>query len=251
MMAYTKQETKDLFYKALNNNILQLYNDSCINWVGRTKDTNELYSEIIAHELLLNLKELDKISTLTRSSSYKIDSHATVTMDFSTSNRDEENFAKRLYGLNFDKMGKIIDYQIPLKDTSKDKGIGKIDLISHNDTEQCLYLIELKFGGNKETLLRAILESYTYYKIIDHSKLILDYSTHKFILNATFLNQENKVKILPSVMIVSTVSKSCNSYTELNEMESGHRPMLKSLALALGTEFFGCELNGIFANSYL
>jgi len=240
MMAYTEQETKKFFYDALQNNILQLYNNECINWSGQTKDTNKLYSEIIASELLKNLKEFNKISTLTRSSSYKINSHAKVRMDLRKSNRNEENFAKRLYGLNFDKMGKILDYQTPLKGTSKDKGIGKIDLISHNDTEQCLYLIELKFGGNNDTLLRAILESYTYYKIIDHNKLISD-----------FCLQVNKVKILPSVMIVSTANKLCKSFIELYEMESGKRPKLKELAQNLGTKFFSCKLNGIFTNSCL
>jgi hypothetical protein len=248
MKLYTKQETIDLFYGKMKNNISNLYKDNCINWSGRTKDTKEFYSEIIAQELLLNLEELNVINILTRLSSYKIEGHAKVMIDHSTSTRAEENFAKRLYGLNFDKLGEIIDYQVPLKNKSGDEGIGKIDLISYYDTEQYLYLIELKFGDNKETLLRAILESYTYFKIIDQDKLISDHSSHKLIAN-----QNKKIKCLPAVMIVSakTTNKQCNSFTELNEMKKGERPMLKSLAKKLNIEFFGCELNAIFTNDYL
>lgn len=248
MKLYTKQETIDLFYGKMKNNISNLYKDNCINWSGQTRDTKEFYSEIIAQELLLNLEELNKINIITRKPSYKIDDHDKIMMDFRTSTRDEENFAKRLFDLKFDKLGKIIDYQIPLKNKSKDE-VGKIDLISYYDTEEYLYLIELKFGSNKETLLRAILEIYTYFKIIDQAKLISDFGSHKHIAN-----HKNKVKCLPAVMIVSTTNKTdkqCTSFIELNEMKMGERPMLKSLAQKLNIEFFSCELNAVFTNDYL
>ena len=56
MKKKTKKETID----ALNNqysSIENLYKLDCVKWTGKTSDTNELYSEIISEELLLNLKD--------------------------------------------------------------------------------------------------------------------------------------------------------------------------------------------------
>ncbi len=77
-------------------------------------------------------------------------------------------------------LGKIIDYEIPLKEKMSDK-LGKIDIISVDSNGQSVRLIELKIKNKNgdETLLRALLEIYTYYKLIDCSgskiKLLEDY----------------------------------------------------------------------------
>ena len=62
------------------------------------------------------------------------------------------------------------DYQIPLNDERKDK-LGDVDLVSYNEKTKTLFLIELKYKRNKETLLRASLEIFTYYKSADIDKL--------------------------------------------------------------------------------
>ena len=126
-MKKTRKETIDEFNKALLN-IETLYNANCVNWTGKTSDTDEFYTEVIANELLWNLKEFDKIKTITRKNTYSRENHSKIEIDLSN-NRNEEIFAKRIAFLEFDEIGKILDYQIPLKDTSKDKGVGKIDLI--------------------------------------------------------------------------------------------------------------------------
>ena len=64
-MKKTKQETIDELKIELSS-IENLYKSKCVNWTGKTKDTDEYYSEIIANELLRNLKEFDKIPAVTR-----------------------------------------------------------------------------------------------------------------------------------------------------------------------------------------
>ena len=61
--------------------------------------------------------------------------------------------------------GKILDYQVPLKNKSTDKGLGKIDLISVKESSKpgtkIIYFLELKKDNSKETLLRCLLEVYS------------------------------------------------------------------------------------------
>jgi len=58
-MGYTEKQTKAEVNKALTS-IDILYKAKCINWGGKTSNTKEPYSEVIANELLLNLKEFGK-----------------------------------------------------------------------------------------------------------------------------------------------------------------------------------------------
>ncbi len=237
-MKKTRIETINELKKELSN-IENLYKSKCVNWTGTTKDTDELYSEIIANELLRELKEFDKISTVTRTETYCRENHCNIEIDICNSNRDEENFAKRITGLTLDGLGLIKDFQIPLKDTRADKGLGKIDLISFNEETKTLYLIELKYEGNKETLLRASLESYTYYKIVDKVKLINDcFNNQKFILNKVYNHIDpNEINVKSAVLVVP----KCNAYDELEDVELGERPKLKALALALDIKYFTVE----------
>jgi hypothetical protein len=237
-MKKTIKETKE----ELLNEIVKidnLYKANCVNWIGVSKDSGEYYSEIISNELLRNLKEFDSISSVTRTRSYCRENHCNVQIDICNSNRDEENFAKRICGLSFEDLGIVKDYQIPLKDSNTNKGLGKIDLISYNEEIKTLFLIELKYEGNKDSLLRASLESYTYYKIVDKIKLINDcFNNHKFILNK-YIKSVNPAEIIikPAVLVVP----NCNAYSELEDLELGERPKLKALLLALDIKCFTIE----------
>lgn len=230
---YSHQETIDILNKEILKDISQLYNSECIKWKGRTPD-GIYYSEIIAKELLSSLKEFDKIPRITRNSSYKIHNHSQIVIDLSKSNRLEDIFAKRLFGLEFKELGKILDYQIPIRDTNKDKGLKAFDLLSYNKADNSFYIIELKYLGNGETLLRAMLECYTYFKLIDHDKLISDYSNE--------ISVNDSIKIKPVVLLVGSDENPCNPYNEFFDLDSEDRPILKALSLVLGIKFVSCDL---------
>ncbi len=224
-MAYTKQQTIDNLYSQMTP-IENLYKSKCINWVGETSDTKEFYSEVISNELLRNLKEFDKIGKISRTKSYCLGNHHKIEFDCSDSNRNEENFAKRITGLNFKGLGSIIDYQIPLKDSQSDRA-GKIDLISYDEKWKILRLIEFKYEDSKETLLRTVLEIFTYFRIIDSDKLIRDYFSKQGVI------PEN-IKIVPSILI----TPESNPCKEFEQMDRGRRQKLKTLLLALEIDIF-------------
>lgn len=121
------------------NKIDQLYKSKNINYTGKTGDTKELFTEVIAEELMrLDIKNrLKEINEVEREKGYRVATHNGVvsTQRKEDSNRKEERYAIQLYnwsqsGKVFNHIGKIIDYQAPLKNSEADKGLGKIDLIS-------------------------------------------------------------------------------------------------------------------------
>lgn len=78
--------------------------------------------------------------------------------------RKEEWMCKLCMGKRFSPIGKIVDYQVPLKHSRGDacEGMGKVDLLSvDGDTA---WLLELKVPDSTEHPLRAIMEIYTYWR---------------------------------------------------------------------------------------
>ncbi len=225
---YTKAEvTKMVSSYFKDKDCKNLYKDKCINFTGETGDTKENYSKVIVDYLVEHIdefkKSLSKIK-VTRRESYKTKSHNGIS-DFNFEKRPkgerrEEKIAHAMYCQYKDKsavFGKILDYQVPLKSTKDDIGLGKIDLLSVKNgskpKSKKIYFLELKKDDSKETLLRCILEAYTYSKIIDKEKLCADFNlplekedNNEFIIaplvykNDGFENQLEFVKHLVKVL---------------------------------------------------
>jgi len=227
---YTKADTLGRVKNKLTKSPEQFYKAAtCLNWKGNVKDDGDYYSEVIAEYLLKGmLPAFKKIPVITRDKSYKTN-HADTGQ--TASNRHEEKFAKKLKeegGLH-NRLGQFIDYQMPLKDERTDKA-GKIDSVSSNVDESNVYLIELKVLKNKETLIRAVLEIYTYHCLVDRKKLLHDFG----------LNETTNVK--KAVLLTATTQ----AFKEANDLPK--RPNLKKLIKMLGVQIFsigsdrqGCE----------
>ena len=159
------------------------YKRKVVNYRGTTSDSKEYYTEVVAEWILKNIYLFDYIKPITREKSYKVDSHDGKNKD-NDSNREEEKIAMKLFVLSqnqgkvFDVIGKIIDYQTPLKNVQTDK-VGKIDLLAYNEEEKTLRILELKKLDSKETMLRCVLEAYTYLKVVDKAKLLKDFGLPK------------------------------------------------------------------------
>ena len=179
---YSKNEIIKIIEEA-KSDMRNFYKKEFVNYSGETSDTKEYYTEIIAEWLLDNFYLFDTIKMISRESSYKVDSHNGIIKD-ENSNREEEKITMELFdysqnkGVTFDIIGKIIDYQTPLKNVQKDD-VGKIDLLAYNEKEKTLKILELKKPDSKETMLRCVLEAYTYLKIVDKDKLLKDFGLPK------------------------------------------------------------------------
>ena len=195
MSTYSKDEIiKKL--EVAKSEMWKFYSQDFVNYRGKTSDKErDYYTEIIAKWLLDNIELFNDIKMISRESSYKVDSHDGKIKN-EKSEREEEIIAMKLFdfsqnqGKVFDIIGKIIDYQTPLKNVQTDKA-GKIDLLAYNEKEnpKTLRILELKKIDSKETMLRCVLEAYTYLKIVDKAKLLKDFG----------LPENTKIKACPFV----------------------------------------------------
>ena len=179
---YSKNEILEMIENA-KFDIRSFYKQDFVNYAGKTKDSKEYYTEIIAEWLLSHVDLFNKIKLINREGSYRIESHDGKIIN-QKSNRAEEKIAMKLFdysqnkGEIFDKIGKIIDYQIPLKNIKTDDA-GKIDLLAYNEDTDTLRILELKKSDSKETMLKCLLEVYTYLKIVNKDKLLKDFGLPK------------------------------------------------------------------------
>ena len=197
--------------------ISTLYKEDFINYRGKTTDTDEKYTEVISEWLLNNFNLFDNIQKITRKSSYKVETHDGKHNP--ESNRKEEIMAMEIFrqsSLNI--LGKILDYQTPLKDKQVDEA-GKIDIISYDENNKIVYLLELKREDSKETMLRCVLEIYTYLKTLDGKKFLKDFK----------LPLDTKIKASPLVFL---------NGSQHEEMKGNDNKYLKELIKKFEIELF-------------
>ena len=100
--------------------------------------------------------------------------------------KSEKLQCKHLVTHQNDILGKLLDFQVPLKANRKESK-GELDLVARQGNE--MVLIEYKIPDSTEPLLRAVLEAITYFHQIDgfnpESKYLLSFNT-------TFFDKEDK-----------------------------------------------------------
>lgn len=176
---YTRTETIAQIEEAAKD-MSTFYTATCIRRTGTTYKADgaryygaRYYTEIISEYLLEHYDLFNQIQKIKRGN-YKIGSHNGTTPR-ETSNRKEERIALALAQKKvLNPLGEVIDYQVPLKSKQSDRA-GKIDLMTFDESTGILRLIELKAPKSKETLLRCVLEIYTYYKTVDMNELLRSY----------------------------------------------------------------------------
>ena len=220
MSTYSKNEILEEIQDMVN-----LYKRKVVNYRGKTSDSKDYYTEVVAEWILKNIYLFDYIKPITREKSYKVDSHDGKIKN-KDSRREEEIIAMKLFdfsqnqGKVFDIIGKIIDYQTPLKNVQTDD-VGKIDLLAYNESKKTLRILELKKPDSKETMLRCVLEAYTYSKVVDKAKLLKDFG----------LAEDTVIKACPFVFYGK------EQYREMQQ----DREHLKDLIEKLGIEVIYLE----------
>lgn len=216
-MGYTKAELLERVESA-SREINLFYKQDFVNYRGKTKDTEELYSEVVAEWCIDNIEHFELIPMITRESTYKVGSHDGISKNIN-SNREEELIAMEIFRQGFlGSLGQVIDYQTPLKNRRCDKA-GKIDILTYDG--MCVRILELKEPDSDETMLRCVLEGYTYMKTVNGRRLIEDFK----------LSEDAELLSCPLVF------KGGIQWQEMQE----ERPKLKMLMKMLNSKVFYLE----------
>ena len=204
-------------------NMSTFYTRPFINHTGKTKDDNSLFNcEFISG--LIQKEWFDNINVVNRRQGYFEDSH-TAEKRFSDSNREEEKIAMFYYNncQKGDAIGRIIDYQTPLKGKRKD-GVGKVDLLAIDEDKNVLFL-ELKKPESKETLLRCVVEAFSYTKFVNQ-----DIFRRDFIKKT----QCDYNAIIPCALFF----QNSRPYEDYKRIVSGEFPNMEALIDALGVRLY-------------
>ncbi len=224
-MAYTEEQ---ILEQIEDSGILGLYDAPCVKRKGEAKITTEEgekyvpYTEVVADWVLRNIKDFasrENFITIDRDDYNVSDEHKKKVKDAPATKHpvknkdnqpdedwDEEWIAKFMYndGNNhYDSVGHIFCCQVPLKkpkgnnketDTRKEsnKGVGNIDMVSYDGKN--VYLLELKSRTNTtDSLLRAALEVFKYWKHLNHTNFRNSYYKD--------IDMSLTVPIVPAILI--------------------------------------------------
>jgi ribonuclease J len=205
---YSREEVTTTIENEVKSAPETLYNNRYV----KTADTADgvRANEIVAEILLKNLDALSNIKQITRQETYKTPSHEKLAREvvLGSSNRSEELTAKWLYHKEILGLGKVLDFQVPLKNVQADKA-GKVDLLTHNSDTNIAHLLELKVPDSTETLLRCVLEIYTYWCIEKKKKLLDEFKISGAELRKGILVYN------PSRPYADFLSDECNMVREL------------------------------------
>lgn len=219
-VVYTKEAFLEKIAQAARD-ISSFYQQDFVNYRGRTSDTSELYTEITAQWCIDHLPLLDGITRITREAPYRSEARNGIPTN-TDSNRTEELIAMALYRQGtLPVVGKVLDYQTPLKNKRADRA-GKIDLLAYDG--KVLRLLELKEPDSQETMLRCVLEGFTYLRTVNQARLLEDLK----------LPPDTKVSACPLVFMGG------QQYREMQE----DRPCLKRLAALLDSHALYLSLQG-------
>jgi len=186
-ISYTEGKVIELADNALCDDINMLYTKKLINYQGQTSDTKRYYSDVIAQALLGKYDYLESLGVgvqIRKTKSFNCNHDGCPNIERRLKRYGHIKFSEKLLAIAFYNsnqnfsFGKIFDYQIPLKEKRTDAH-GEIDMVALR--ENSIKLMEMKISGSAygETLLRALLEIFTYYKFLlnEKNKFIKDFSS--------------------------------------------------------------------------
>lgn len=155
-----------------------------------TTERESYFATAILEKGLDKLYAIPKITRREKRRSYFTETHIETAknnmkgrMETPLDELSEPLFCQKLFLLGTEKpyneIGWIMDFETPLYNVEQDRKdyeIDGIDLISYHPGKKQLILLESKRRKSPETLLRAVLEAFTYWKFADHQKLLRDFS---------------------------------------------------------------------------
>ena len=212
------------------------YAQDFVKNIGKTTDDNSIFYTEVVSDFLVSSENIKLLKAIKPKSRHNVEKSYNVLHDGKLPKNPKHTnekviaidlFNQSLYEGALDYVGQIIDYQTPLKSVRGDS-YGEIDLLAINKEDRLFYILELKREDSTESLLRCILEAYTYYKLVDIDDLLNDFNIDKD-------EYHGKIKISP-IVFKKNGDKEGVHYKEWKELKEGKRPNLSKLITELDIE---------------
>lgn len=171
MGRYTREETI-MEWTRTSAKPEEMYQQKVANWKGKSKDARSIWTSEIVCEYLLHgsgfVTALGHVEAINRKNSY--DAQHLGRPLAPRERLTERRVARSLMSHSLGPLGVVFDYEVPLRDSRKNRKVGNIDLVSDDGVN--VWLIEFKFDHKGDTLLRCALEIATYYQQLDRMKFL-------------------------------------------------------------------------------
>ncbi|WP_199590142.1 alpha/beta fold hydrolase [Bremerella cremea] len=130
---------------------------------GRTARVG--YTEVMSSLMLAWYSQISLVESNLRQSNFRLEDHrGQAKLQTDIAQFTEKRFCRALYNRsNVSQLGKVIDYEVPLKGT-QGAPHGDIDLLAEATGE--VLLIEAKKPESNESILKAILEAFVYSSLV-------------------------------------------------------------------------------------
>jgi len=189
-MSYTPDEIRAEAAQAMQKP-QSMYKAAVFNRRGPRNRGERRYTEIAAEYLLAHHDNWkDHIPRVEREGKYRVEHTGEVPAGGNPESEKRQAIAlfneRREGGF-----GKIIDYQVPLKGKRIDKA-GEIDLLAEQGDDLVLLEFKLAKKRGEETLLRAVLEVYTYSRQINAQALLDEWGKNGTLQKAVLLQSASR-----------------------------------------------------------
>jgi hypothetical protein len=174
---YSEDEIRRSVQLSLRTEPNQFYRDRLLNYSGSTLDTKRKYLEVVAEELADQYQDVQRIGVgvpIRSSKTFAAGHDGNPNISARLARDGQVTYSEKLLAIALFNsrrvypIGEFFDYEIPLKEKLSDN-LGKIDLLAKDENSHAVKIVELKIctGENRgESLLRCLLEVYTYYKLV-------------------------------------------------------------------------------------
>ena len=214
-------------FKSINKHWHDIYN--CQSLKAKS------YSEYIASILANDFNKININPEGVRGDNFKLDSHnGTIQNNTKLKQITEKRVCRAFFNLKLLKpFGEIIDYEVPLtapdQTKSKKQGHGDIDLLAIDNSK--LFLIEAKKEKSNESILKGLLEAFTYSKKVALRK-------KEFFKNYNF---DSHIQIVPTVLVF----KDSTSGQQLLSFDKNKNTSLLYLLSLLNNDLRTSGVSGI------
>jgi len=230
MIRYTRKKIREEWNRISKQpNLIYRNGEKIFNYKGSLKDHPDMYYfEYISKLMVDDFEILELIGKdtkgLRKDKPFNVDHNGVSDTTIRIKKYGDIKFSERPFAIALFNsecrfpFGKIFDYETPLKE-KRESNVGEIDLLSRKNKEVNVIELKIEHPYKGETLLRAIIEAFTFTKLLNYRK-------EKLVEDFKF---EHDVTLRP--VVLTMFDSFCSKNMEW--LEEGETPYQRKLIIKM------------------